>query len=513
MSWQKKIISLFFLYFVFIVAAKAQVSQAYLDINNIRARINSFGTLFMDTLNQKAGFEVPKGSNRFTIFSSALWIGGLGEDANLHLAAQTSHERGDDYWPGPLHLSDAHPADPSQWDKVYKVNKKTIDAHIDQWSDDGYTVPNELLQWPGNGPQGYSKVLAPFADFNDNKLYEPKLGEFPVIEGDQAIYFLFNDNAVHEQSKGVPLEIEIHGMAFAYNKPELQNVIFVTYYIFNRSPMRYKETYLGVFTDFDLGYPFDDYIGTDSLRNMYYVYNGDNFDDFPGQGGYGSNPPAQALIFLNKKLDRTISYSNDTSISGDPVIGEHFYRYLKGEWKDGSKAPKYAYPGNPCDSSGETETAKPFDRRIIGSFGPFDFRSGDIISLKLAYVFAQGNKPGTKNPQIQSFCELQKKADEVIQFYKKNLAGTKPLQSINRLTLYPNPVTNDFLTIKLTNMPAEKTRIKIYDIQGKEIIPKSITPQNNQELQIKLPENISTGLYSILAYSGRMTVSKTFLVK
>src|SRR5437868_2298655 len=54
----------------------------FLDINNIKARINSSGDLFTDMAGF-ASFEVPKGSGKSTIFSSNLWIGGKDDAQNL----------------------------------------------------------------------------------------------------------------------------------------------------------------------------------------------------------------------------------------------------------------------------------------------------------------------------------------------------------------------------------------------------------------------------------------------
>ena len=51
--------------------------------------------------------------------------------------------------------------------------------------------------------------------------------------------------------------------------------------------------------DGDIGYYGDDYIGSDSSRNMMFFYNGDAFDEGGGGTlGYGDNPPAVGLVSL-----------------------------------------------------------------------------------------------------------------------------------------------------------------------------------------------------------------------
>src|SRR6188474_1886697 len=73
----------------------------FLDINNVKARINANGDLFLDdSLNNS--FEVPKGSGLQSIFAGGLWIGGYDINGNLHLSAQTYHQTRNDFSPGPL---------------------------------------------------------------------------------------------------------------------------------------------------------------------------------------------------------------------------------------------------------------------------------------------------------------------------------------------------------------------------------------------------------------------------
>ena len=59
---------------VFIILS-AYISYAFSDANNIKALISPFGNHFWDL--EEAKFEVPKGSGKNAVFSSALWMGGL----------------------------------------------------------------------------------------------------------------------------------------------------------------------------------------------------------------------------------------------------------------------------------------------------------------------------------------------------------------------------------------------------------------------------------------------------
>ena len=54
-------------------------AQTDLNINNVRARILGGGDMWWD-LND-AQYEVPKGSNKHSMFAGALWLGGI-DDAD-----------------------------------------------------------------------------------------------------------------------------------------------------------------------------------------------------------------------------------------------------------------------------------------------------------------------------------------------------------------------------------------------------------------------------------------------
>ena len=58
---------------------------------------------------------------------------------------------------------------------------------------------------------------------------------------------------------------------------------FVSYKLINRSDTNYHDVYLGSWVDFDLGYPYDDLIGCDSVLGAFYIYNGDTWAD-AGEG-------------------------------------------------------------------------------------------------------------------------------------------------------------------------------------------------------------------------------------
>ena len=45
----------------------------------------------------------------------------------------------------------------------------------------------------GDTSLGQAPYLAPFVDVDYDGLYNPALGDYPDVMGDQAIFFIFND--------------------------------------------------------------------------------------------------------------------------------------------------------------------------------------------------------------------------------------------------------------------------------------------------------------------------------
>ncbi|MFH0867486.1 MAG: T9SS type A sorting domain-containing protein [Bacteroidota bacterium] len=366
------------------------------NINNINARINNNGNLFWDFIGESK-FEVPKGSGKHTIFNSTFWIGGLDSLDTLHVAAEIYEQTGHDFWSGPI--SNVYDSlYNAKWNHVWEIYKTDIDYHLTHCWQPGYIPAQVLIDWPGNGDTalGQSAITALFKDWNNDGIYNPYGGDYPLIKGDQAIYYIFNDDCLpHTESGGNKLGIEVHGMAYAFDCPDdsaLWNTLFINYKIFNRSEMDYYNSFLGIYVDFDNGEWNDDYMGCDVQRGSFYVYNGDDIDGTGNLGDYGKFPPAQSLTVLagpymdpdgmdnpagqcdestngfnfgNGIVDderfglRRFVYFNNggTGNQSYPEIADDYYNYLQGKWKDSTKmqwggnahAPGPGVCGPECD--------------------------------------------------------------------------------------------------------------------------------------------------------------------
>ncbi|MEE4255479.1 MAG: Ig-like domain-containing protein [Bacteroidales bacterium] len=354
-----------------------------LTINNVNAGFHSSGVQFcaIDEIfgefigDYQPHYEIPRGSGKHTIFTHNLWLGGLDDNDSLHLAGERYKMYGNDYQPGPISsIYDSLYHD--HWYSLWMVYKSDIYHHIHNWWKEGYNPVRGIADWPGNGnpANGQAEQLAPYYDRDQNGYYDPMQGDYPLIRGDQCIYVIYNDDLEHTETNGDRLGLEIHAMAYGFDEPEdsiLNNTVFVHYDLINRSENSYHDFYFGVFADLDLGYAWDDYLGSYIKGSSFYVYNGDD-DDEGSQSitGYGLKPPAQSVTILagpyidpdqednpdgncdfgvtgtnfgNGIIDderfgltRFTYYTNSGGLQGDPSIAPEYYSYLNGFWKDGT---------------------------------------------------------------------------------------------------------------------------------------------------------------------------------
>lgn len=452
---------------------------SYLDINNIKARFNANGNHFWD-LESLDEYFYPKDSATTTIFNHTLWLGGIDESGDLRVAADRYRQIGRDYWTGPL-TTDGNAAIDSatvnQWRKIWKLNKEEIAYHLAHWNDPGYEAIEDISTWPAHGDTtlGQSYNLAPFIDANSNGIYEPQLGDYPLIRGDQTLFFIFNDQKYHGETAGLPIGVEIHGFAYAFDAPDnpaLNNTTFLSYKIFNRSQHTLTDTYIGTFTDIDLGYAFDDFVGCDVGRGAYYAYNGTSIDGNGEPESFGENPPAQGVIILggpyidpdgddnpagecdeslngvgfgdgiadNERfgMNNFVYFENGSGPTSDPQMYYEYYNFMKSIWRD-STAMEYG--GNGHVSSGAYGPAAKFmfpgmsDPCFWGTggqepFGPIDWTEETA-----------GNTPGDR----RGICSMGPFTLEPESFQKVDIAfvtapGDENTNSIDRLMTYIDSV-------------------------------------------------------------------------
>lgn len=493
--------------------------SASLDINDVNAAFTSGGDLSWDLIGDPR-YEVPQGSGKHALFAGNLWIGGLDGTGQLRMTAQTYRQSGMDMWPGPV--ADSYDsAYFARYAHVWKVSAAEVQAHQSLVGQSGYIIPDDIKSWPGNGDtaNGEPFFLAPFEDVDQNFIYEPDSGDYPLFPGDQVLYMISNDMAAfHTETFGEALGADIHLMAYAYDAAAgtaLDQTIFLSYRMLNRGTETINEMMAGLWLDFDLGKFNDDHVGCDTMREAYFVYNADSVDD--GPYGYGATPPAFGATMLNQSLSYFRTYNNNFAANGNPETATEYYGYLKNYWKDssvltiggtgmqGTVPINYAYPGDVSDSTqwSEVSAGNPSDRdkRGLGSAGPFIFDPGGVICLDVALVYGRADSGN----HLSSVPVLLDRMDQIQQFYAESTQACdlyrlgmvsidQPQLSFN-VDLYPNPAQEQ-ITVKLAEVGAE---VRIMDVKGRVLVDELLTNRNEKTFSIG---EWTAGIYVIHIQQG-----------
>ncbi len=503
--------------------AQSTVNSDVLDINNIRATINANGRLFGNMIDapdmERKGFEIKNTDGKHAIHIAGIWMGAK-ETNKYHIYAPTFGQWGTDIFPGPVMKEEFYAAtEDEKWNRVWKITKEEVKAHIASFSNPEYMMPEVIANWPASGDieKGQSPNLAPFADANGNGIYDPQNGDYPSIKGDEAVLFIFNDHrGEHSESGTNKMGVEVIGLAYAFSSSNktYDNTVFVDFTIINRSGFDYTDAKLGVFTDIDLGSNvYDEYAGVDVKRNTYYGYNADESKNAEMFGR--TQTPFMSVTLLTESFDNYMTYNNDWSLNGNPYFPEDYYHYLNGYWRDGMMITKggtaqggsercaFMYDGDPLTKTGWNEKSLqnvPGDRRGLGLVGPFDFKAGAIKKISVAYNFANGFEQMQKNVDryTKDFNESTGPfAPEAPAFANNSELNTAvPLDII----LYPNPA-KDNATLVFTNPDNETFNVTVYDITGRNVLAAA----NQSGTRYEIPASkLERGVYVVeLAFNDR----------
>lgn len=491
----------------------AQATLQVMDHNNTSALISDFGVYFNNFNTSTQGYEIPKGSLKNIIYSSAFWYGGYDSNSQIKLSAQSMYSSGStqDIWPGTLSIGAANPIIESG-QTIWTVTRAEVEAHQLNYQQSGYVAPASIANWPAHGDiaQGASYFLAPFVDVDNNGLYEPIMGDYPCIKGDYAAFMIMNDKKDVHASGSDPIGIEVHLMFYQFAaQNELNNTTFVDVDIFNRGTQTIYDFTNGFAVDGDLGNPTDDFSGCDTNRNMVYFYNDANDENGSNAQGYGAMPPSFGIVCLNQKMTSARVFDVSNSYPTSPA---GIWSVMNGlNWNgaiiyDPSNNPtKFQYYDNPSNNTGWSEITAgniPADKRSLLSVNLNTLVPNEHKSLTYAVIFNQG----TSN--LESVNGLMNVCDSVQSFYDlydagcgMNIAGVIKNTIETDFTIFPNP-TSGLLKIKTNN--AEGFEAVIRSLDGKEVFSQTVLG-NNTVVDLSVLES---GMYMIQINQNGQTYLK-----
>lgn len=531
-------------------------SSESLNTNNLKGGILLNGTLFSNTQDAYFGPNLPQGFPQASvIFTSGLWLGAKNNSGDLKLSGGV-YGSAYDYVAGPITNDNGQISyNCDFYDRLWMVMRSEILAHLADFEDNG-VIDNPLdniYDYPAQGNPFFENIngfslpntpqgLAPFFDQNNDGIYNPTDGDFPkpsavdesAIPG-QMIWGIFNDGGTpNNATQGEPLNAEIQITGWAYNCTDnevLNNTLFTSHKIINRSNEDLDSLAVGFFMDFNMGCWTDDFMGSAPSLNTFYGYNADEVDGSTGcqcAGGattFCQNPPVQAITLLNQEMNSFMYFTNESpgqnTISNSPNTPLHYYDFMHSKWKDGSpltfgadglqgsQATDFAFSDNPNDLTGwSMNTATPLndDKSVLGSSHLGNFATGDVVNFDLAFTFYQDenlnhlevvNLVYDNTPALQQIYD-----DHFVTSCEAITLNNENLSDLN-IQIFPNP-TSDILNIKMENQAS--AQLTIFDIYGKKVLEKMEV--NQSEIQLST-SSFSQGVYFLrIEMEGKELVKK-----
>lgn len=204
----------------------------------------------------------------------------------------------------------------NKYNRIYHVSTQMIKNHLDSLMHGSSTyIPSwEILEWPAHGDisKGQAHKVAPFVDINHNGIYEPMLGDYPFIYGNDCF---FSISHYRDNNTSKPIEFQ----SFIYTQrcdtsSIYEDVLFRKLHIISRG-MSLDTLYFGLYQDGDVGGSADDYVGTNVDLGMTYTYNADLYDsDYQGYIGFHDTLAAQGFMVLKGFKQKNDSEDNSFGI-------------------------------------------------------------------------------------------------------------------------------------------------------------------------------------------------------
>ena len=201
-----------------------------------------------------------KFKNVVSTFQKSVWLGGLIDGSAVGVIGDYTQDMGT----GP------YGSDPSAAaSKIYFVDLEMM-ASPGSYDD--------FQNWPVN--QG-----APYVDANGDGAYNPLPDgtDYPEFIGDKVAFFVSNDGdpAYKNNMGSAPTNVEFQFLVYSFDQAassDLANSLFFKVLLINKGTDDITQTYVGLWTDDDVGYAGNDLVGVSVPRSLAYTYS-DGVDD------------------------------------------------------------------------------------------------------------------------------------------------------------------------------------------------------------------------------------------
>lgn len=326
----KKIgILLCYIFTIIPVIAQDSVIIATLQKSNLAIR-NNVG---LGTQSQPA-IEFPEGTGKELLKKLDFWVTGISTAGDTTAIVTDVYGKRSSWVQGPFMISgNRNHVTASEWKPFISLSKNDINYHRSHYKDQGYVVPQNIQNYPGNFQvQGFPTILAGFADADGDAVYKPKNGDYPFVPGTQQVFTMGSDSTTALFASGNNSALDLSVLWFI--DTVWDNNVHTVFYrttLCNRGSVGFSNIKITATMDLGLGNPSDNLLATDVVHRTLLGYNAPG-----GDAVYGANPPVVALGWLSKEATNTMYFENIAeNVKGYPVRKADFYLLSNSHWKTG----------------------------------------------------------------------------------------------------------------------------------------------------------------------------------
>lgn len=500
-----------FCFFVYLLSYAPSVGQAFnfLESQRLKLGIQSNGVLFQDK-ESKPAFFFPASSQNPVVRFSGIWVSAT--DTNSFVRASILRDNNEnDFTYGPLSLQE--PEVDFQWDRVSILKQNTIEDHILRYKESGYSPDDNILNWPCNAPFSSRNILSSFVDWNSNLIYEPLLGEYPILSGNQSAYTVYNDWHANRTAIGSsPIGLEIKHEAYSKeNVPYLLNSSIHRVLVTNKNTTNFKALKLGVYLESNIGQGTSEYIRSLPFQNSVLIYSTKQSDSF-----FGTQIPVLIVQFLSAPLAGSIYLTQDNDlVTGMPQNAEEANNLLSGKWTngkrltyggngvDGNNQARFIYPGTEDEENQQFDWTEeksgnlPGSRNVLLRFDSLSIESNQTKEYIFVYHIIEDFK-------IEDMDEIKMFLNSVDSLFTLGQITNAPFYQNTPCKIYPNPVKSGK---EIYFQGFENSRVYMYQSDG--LLVKEIEI-NNTLTSEKL--DLKSGIYWFKVYTLNGSVSTHKLI-
>ncbi|HEX2788781.1 MAG TPA: T9SS type A sorting domain-containing protein [Ignavibacteria bacterium] len=518
------------------------IPRTWLQPNNLKAEFGLTGIFNQGLSPNTAGCEWPIGSGNHVCFTAGLTIAAMVNDSFAMTAASYRGE-----WSPGYYNNGVYTTNPSF--RYYSVKVGDNCSNNPDYANWGLMVP----------------YGAPFKDVNQNGVYDCGIDIPGMPNAKQTIFIVVcdGDESQHSIGEGFGggvlkplLKSQLAITAWGYDYPSVNNAHFIKYEITNKSNSTWKKTFLGLYSDPDIGDATDDWGGCSPELDLSFAYNKDNNDP-----EYGVNPPAFGFAILRSPYVFRNGYNDTLGMTsynllwcngsggpdcqnmpnGEPLAA---YRCMQGFKKDGTpvlnplitigtRKTKFWYSGDPetntgwnasygyIPNCGGDTTMTTISHAGCGSVMMLMNTGSDSLEIIpnqiIEYTIAQFVERGTSN--LNSVTLLKNKVNSLKDFYN-SIANSTSISHNNEIIIkdyklyqnYPNPF-NPETKIKFDIPKTSQVQLEVFDISGKLIATLVNEQLNSGQYTIAFDASkLSSGVYIYRMRAGEVVYSNKMLL-